>query len=1176
MSRSQPVQPTASRAGLSSRSFLGLLGTQFLGALNDNMFRWFVVPIAKPLIGTAEALSLGLACFTLPYLLLTAMAGFLADRYSKRTVIVGCKLAEIAIMVLGIVTIHYGSVSMLFVVVAMMGCQSALFGPSKFGSIPEMVRTEQLSQGNGWMGLITVVASAIGFVTGNWLFVLTKPDLSTPGSMTELLPVASVLVGVAVFGWLTSLTIRRLPAADPGRHLPPNPFSETARSLRLLTGNKPLLRTALGIAFFWMLASLAQMNIDMFVDEELNRPQQDVGPLLGILVIGLGVGSVLAGLWSGGKVELGIVPLGALGIAVSSLMLYLTGSSVDPASAGSFDQAYYSTCLWLLLLGLGAGLFNIPLEAYLQDRSDPRVRGTILAASNFVAFSFILATSGLFLFMEKVLHLSASQIFLVAGLGTIPVALYILSLLPDATIRFVVWLASHMVYRVRVNGRENIPNSGGALLVANHVSWIDGILLLITSSRPIRMIAYADYVSKGPVAWLARTFGVIPISAGQGPKSILRSLQSARKAIINGELVCVFAEGSITRTGQLQPFQRGMMRIVERTDISIVPVYLDGLWGSIFSFRGGRFLWKRPNRWPYPVLISFGKPFRKPENVDQVRQAVERLGVETVKQRKAREMVPPRLFVRKCRQDLFRNKVADSTGTELTGGKLLTGTLAFKRLLKSRVLAPDEKMVGILLPPSVGGVIANAAVSMLPKVAVNLNYTLSNEDVNFCIKQCGIKHVLTSRRFLEQRPFELDAELVYLEDLKQQIGSVTKGMALAQTFLLPAFVLERLHGLTRITPDDLLTVIFTSGSTGEPKGVMLSQHNVQSNTEGVDEMFHFSREDVLLGVLPFFHSFGFTVTLWLVLTLDPKGVYHFNPLDGRQVGKLCGRHGVTILLSTPTFLRSYLKRCTPEQMKALDLIIVGAEKLPLELANTCEETFGVVPTEGYGTTELSPVASANVPDHRSGDSTQIGTKLGTVGRPFPGVAAKVTDPDTHAELGTNQDGLLWIKGPNVMQGYLNLPEKTADVIRDGWYNTGDIAKIDDEGFITITGRQTRFSKIGGEMVPHIKVEELLAEIVTDPDAPEPEEGIPDINVAVTAVPDEKKGERLIVVHRPLSKSVDQVLKELAETGLPNLWLPSPESFLEMEQIPLLGTGKLDLKQLKELAIEHFVEPAGKA
>jgi acyl-[acyl-carrier-protein]-phospholipid O-acyltransferase/long-chain-fatty-acid--[acyl-carrier-protein] ligase len=324
----------------------------------------------------------------------------------------------------------------------------------------------------------------------------------------------------------------------------------------------------------------------------------------------------------------------------------------------------------------------------------------------------------------------------------------------------------------------------------------------------------------------------------------------------------------------------------------------------------------------------------------------------------------------------------------------------------------------------------------------------------------------------------------------------------------------------------------------------------------------------MLGALPFFHSFGYTITLWSILSLNAKAVYHFNPLDARTIGQLCDEHKVTVLVATPTFVRTYMKRIEKEQFKALDIVITGAEKLPQDLAQAFFEKYGVEINEGYGTTELTPLTAVNVPDHREETFTQVGHKKGTVGRPIPGVTAKVVNPDlwpqTVQALGPDTPGLLLIKGPNVMQGYLKMPEKTAEVIKDGWYVTGDFAQIDNEGFITITGRQSRFSKIGGEMVPHIKIEEMLTAILAEPT----DEG-PELRAVVTSVPDERKGERLIVIHKKFSKTTQEVCNALSAAGLPNLWIPSADSFLEVEEIPFLGTGKLDLKGLKTIATAKF-------
>jgi acyl-[acyl-carrier-protein]-phospholipid O-acyltransferase/long-chain-fatty-acid--[acyl-carrier-protein] ligase len=529
-------------------------------------------------------------------------------------------------------------------------------------------------------------------------------------------------------------------------------------------------------------------------------------------------------------------------------------------------------------------------------------------------------------------------------------------------------------------------------------------------------------------------------------------------------------------------------------------------------------------------------------------------------------MILPRRFLRMCRQRMRAAKVADSTGVELSGAGLLTRALLVRGVLRRAVLgSATGQCVGVLLPPSVGGVVVNAALAIDGQVAVNLNYTVTSDVMNECIALCGIRHVLTSRRVMARFDLKLNAEVVYLEDFFDKIRLTDKVRAAAAAWLAPIGWLERRLGLTKLRNDDLVTIIFTSGSTGRPKGVMLTHENVGSNVAAVDQIIRLADDDVLLGILPLFHSFGYTATLWTVLSLPPKGIYHYSPLEAREVGKLCRRHGATIMVTTPTFVRSFLRRCEPEDFAKLDVVFTGAERLPSELADAFERQFGVRPVEGYGTTELSPVVSANIPPSRALGARRDGLKAGSVGRPLPGVFAKVVDLDSGEDLGPHRSGMLLISGPNVMKGYYGRPDLTAEVMRGRWYVTGDVAEIDDDGFITITGRISRFSKLAGEMVPHIRIEEAISQVLKlDEDA---------VKIAVTAVPDAKKGERLVVLHTELSESPTQICRALAAAGLPPLWIPSPESFRRVEQIPLLGTGKLDLHQLKELALEQFLQTA---
>jgi acyl-[acyl-carrier-protein]-phospholipid O-acyltransferase/long-chain-fatty-acid--[acyl-carrier-protein] ligase len=517
-------------------------------------------------------------------------------------------------------------------------------------------------------------------------------------------------------------------------------------------------------------------------------------------------------------------------------------------------------------------------------------------------------------------------------------------------------------------------------------------------------------------------------------------------------------------------------------------------------------------------------------------------------------------MLRACRTAGGRMKMADSLGTRLTGRELLTRILVARRVL-DRVLGPDEKMVGVLLPPTAGAAIVNAALALSGRVAVNLNYTASQAIVDLCAERAGLRHVISSPAFLTRVRLDAGSRLLDAGDLRKLATPVDKALGLFHATVTPLPLLEKLLGLGRIRPDDVLTVIFTSGSTGDPKGVVLTQENVGSNVRAIDNLLHLSASDVALGVLPFFHSYGYTTTLWTPLTLEPAVVYHTDPRDAQVVGRLAREHHATILMATPTFLRIYARRTPAEDFSTLEAVFGAAEKLPRDVSDAFERKFGVRPSEAYGATELSPLVAANVPATRHVPGRPADAREGTVGRPILGCRARITDREGLHELPTGAEGLLWIAGPNVMQGYLDRSDLTAKAVHDGWYCTGDIARLDAEGFITITGRESRFSKIGGEMVPHLTIEEAVNEELGAADG--------ELLAVVTAVPDRAKGERLIVFHLPTDRDPREIVRRLADRGLPNLWVPSADSFAPLDEIPVLGSGKLDLRRLQTLAAERF-------
>jgi acyl-[acyl-carrier-protein]-phospholipid O-acyltransferase/long-chain-fatty-acid--[acyl-carrier-protein] ligase len=508
-------------------------------------------------------------------------------------------------------------------------------------------------------------------------------------------------------------------------------------------------------------------------------------------------------------------------------------------------------------------------------------------------------------------------------------------------------------------------------------------------------------------------------------------------------------------------------------------------------------------------------------------------------------------FLRTARRRWFSLAIADSSGKVLSYGKALAGSMALGRRIRRR--CRDERMVGIMLPASVGGVLANIATLMAGKVPVNLNFTSGSEAIASAIEQCGIKTVLTSRMFLAKAKVEQPENVWFLEDVMKDITRVESLGMLAAGLLLPAWVIERLFVSGDRNPDGLATVIFSSGSTGTPKGVMLSHRNVLANVEGLAQVYRVTDNDRLMGILPLFHSFGFTGTIWLPLVSGFGVVYHPNPLDAATIGEMVQKYRATMLITTPSFCLGYARKCSAEQFATLRYAVVGAEKLREPVAHVFKEKYGIDLLEAYGCTEMAPGVSVNVPNDPATGET--GWKPGTVGRPLPGVEAKIVDLDTGQPVASGTAGMLLLKGANLMVGYLNAPEKTRDVLRDGWYVTGDIATIDEDGFIRLTDRLSRFSKIAGEMVPFLKIEEVISQVLGD--AP----------CVVTAIPDESRGERLVALYMNPDVLPETLWSRLSESSLPKLWIPKRENLYYVDAIPLLGSGKVDLKKVRELALE---------
>ncbi|HVL10980.1 MAG TPA: AMP-binding protein [Gemmata sp.] len=756
------------------------------------------------------------------------------------------------------------------------------------------------------------------------------------------------------------------------------------------------------------------------------------------------------------------------------------------------------------------------------------------------------------------------------ALPTVALAYAVLAWLYPPLLRPVLWLVARLLYPFRTHHRDRVPAAGGVLVVCNHVSYVDWLLLWLACPRRAAFVTWNTY-DRNPLlrfflSWARHDLIRLDDRVGRA-HAVAGGLKQIADALDAGRVVVVFPEGKLTRSGNMNRFGRGIERVLRltATDVKVVPACTGGLWGGFFSHGCGPALRKLPRAFRPRVAVWFGEPLPKGQTAADYRLAVQEATADLAVREADRVPLVHRAFVRNATsyRNLFRPCVIDnSAGTPrtLTWGKTLVAALCVTNYLRSRV--GEAANVGVWLPTSLGGTLANLAVAFLGKTSVNLNYTAGTAPVQSAIRQAGVRVVISSKRFMMRATLEAPegVQLIYLEDV---LAAVTKWQQV-RTFiavaLLPGRVIDRWLGLHRHRPDDPLTLVFSSGSTGEPKGVILTHRNVATNSDSSIRTIGIERTDRLFGVLPFFHSFGYTVCLWAPLGAACTAVYYPDPRSAKEVGELARTHRATLMLSTATFLRFYIRRCNADDFRTVRILICGAEKLPVKLQDEFRAKFDLLPLEGYGCTELSPVVSTNLPDVALSGVVEERNHRGTVGRPIFGVCVRVfTTDEARTPLPVGEEGVLCVKGPNVMAGYLNQPEKTAEAVRDGWYNTGDVGHVEPDGFVRITGRVSRFAKIAGEMVPLERLDEELHDVLGS---------MGERVLAVAAVPDERRGERVVVLHLPgVCDRLPEALDGLARRGLPNLWVPDRRDCHPVDAMPVLGSGKLDLKKLGDLAKE---------
>ena len=709
--------------------FPSLLLLRSLTVVNDNLLRWLVIGLGKRAAGaagTALVLTIGTAGFVLPFVALAWLAGWLADRYPKRSVLVWCKAAEIAIVAAAAAAIAWGAAAggsfaglptglwLLFATLVVIGSQATLLSPAMLGTIPETVPQHRLASANGMFALVTLAATLAGMAGGNWLADVTPlaagqeagplPAWIARVPFGHALPAAAALIGIAIAGWLAALRLPRRPAADPHAPPPGNALARTWADLRDLCSTPKLAATAAGIVFFWAVGAVAQLNIDQFAGESGGATQGEVVPLLVALVAGIGVGSLVAGrlathgIDADSKVDLGFVPVGGIIMAVACFALAWTPERIF--GTGTVWSLAGPVC-WLAVLGIGAGILDVPLEAYLQEQSPPARRGAVLAATNLLVFAGMFAASLAYgglrtpLGPEEAVRplVSSRGIFAIFGGLSLLAAATAVWCAPRSTLRLFVASIVHAGWRFRTVDADRVPATGPVVLVANHLSWLDGFLLPMATPRPVRMVVYGPNIKGKFLRMLSDQWRFILFDPR--PKSIGTALKAIQSGLAGDDAIGIFCEGGISRTGQLLGFKRGLEWLLEKVSSPIQPVAIDGLWGSGLTFSEGRYFTKWPRLWRRPVTVAYGPVLPAGTHPDQARLALQEVAAGAVGRRLGAHAATAEAFDGCC---LLRRD--DRLVTSLASGDPLHESLGLHagRLLRIRatVVAAATPAAGLL------------------------------------------------------------------------------------------------------------------------------------------------------------------------------------------------------------------------------------------------------------------------------------------------------------------------------------------------------------------------------------------------------------------------------------------------------------------------------------------------
>jgi acyl-[acyl-carrier-protein]-phospholipid O-acyltransferase/long-chain-fatty-acid--[acyl-carrier-protein] ligase len=1124
---------------LTARRFAPLFITQFLGAFNDNLLKSALgIAVTYRFAGQAgmDAATLVMIAgglFIAPFFLFSGASGTLADRTDKAAIARWVKVAEIAIMLLGALGLARQSVPLLLAALFCLGTHSTVFGPIKYALLPQHLRDEELVAGNALIEAGTFLAILFGTILGGSLVLVDN------GAVI----VGAVGVISAVGGWLVS---RQIPPAppEPGLATPrPHVWRDSVAVVRHVTGRSELLLPILAVSWFWLFGATVVSGLPVFTKDVLFANERVVTLMLALFAVGIGIGSMLAERLLHGDVSARYVPLAALAMALFGIDLHLASARLVPtselASVGAFVSAPGNWRILADLLGLAVagGLFCVPLYALLQHESEPQHRARVIAANNIInALAMTLAAVAAAALLAR--GLTMGELFAVGGLATIPVALIAAWVVRRGLTKLVIRAVLRLLYRVRVDGLEHaraaMPH---AVIAANHASFLDGLLLgAFLPGDPI--FAVDTFIAR---RWWARPVLSLVNAVSVDPTNPL-SIRSMIRAVEAGSACIIFPEGRITTTGSLMKVYEGPAVIAERTRAALVLVRIEGAELTPFSRLAGKVRTRLFPRISIRIL-----PPRRLTSPDGVVGRARRVALRRALRD---EMVRSAFDTARIETTLFDalldarrlhgggHVVADDIEQRpMTYRGLIAASYALGTPIAART-QPAER-VGVLLPTSRAALVTFFALQATGRVPAMLNFSTGAAAARAACRAAEVSLVLTSRRFVEKARLDpliaelrTQATILYLEDLRGEVGFFTRLVSLLRAMVTPKASVARAH--------DPAVVLFTSGSEGTPKGVVLSHRNLLANRHQLASVVDISPRDVVLNALPVFHSFGLTGGVLLPLMAGVRTFLYPSPLHYRTVPELAYGINATILFGTDTFLAGYARVADNYDFYSVRYVFAGAERVKPETRRIWFERFGIRILEGYGTTETAPALAANTPMH---------FKAGTVGRLLPGIEHRIE----HIE-GIEQGGRLVVRGPNIMLGYLRAENPgVLDPPQGGWYDTGDIVEIDADGFVTIKGRAKRFAKVAGEMVPLGAVEDFVARVW------------PEATHAIVSVPDAKRGEQLVLITDHGEPTRGALALAAREAGLPEIYVP--RAIARVDAIPLLGTGKIDYVNVGRLASE---------